>query len=51
MAAQYSLKKKEVSTPGAVTWNVKQSVDEYMQMLNKRAIILTPDKKPDDKEG
>jgi hypothetical protein len=50
LAAQYSLKKKDGSTPGAVHWNVKKSVDEYMQLLNKRTMILTPDQGPDEEE-
>ena len=50
LAAQYALKKKDGLTPGAVTWNVKKSVDEYMLLLNKRTMILTPDSEPEEEE-
>jgi hypothetical protein len=39
LATQYSLKKKDGSMPGAVKWNVKKSVEEYIQILNKRTMI------------
>jgi hypothetical protein len=40
LAAQYGLKKKEgVTTAGAVKWDVKRSVEEYMQILNKRVMV------------
>ena len=39
LATQYALKKKGgVETAGAVKWDVKRSVDEYMQILNKRVL-------------
>jgi len=49
LAAQYGLKKKEgVETAGAVKWDVKRSVDEYLQILNKR--VLADDTRKKDAE-
>jgi len=39
LAAQYSLKKKDGSMPGAVKWDVKKSVEEYFQILNRKQEI------------
>ena len=39
LAAQYGLKKKGTSGSGAIVWNVKKSVDEYMRILNGRQKI------------
>lgn len=50
LASQYSLKKKDGTAQGAVKWNVQKSVDEYMQLLNRRTMILTPDKGPNGDE-
>lgn len=45
VAAQYSLKKKK-GAAGAVKWDVTKSVDEYMQVLNKR-ITFDEDRRED----
>lgn len=50
LATRYSLKKKDGTAQGAVKWNVQKSVDEYMQILNKRTMILRPDRRPTDEE-
>jgi len=43
IAAQYGLKKKgtQTQTPGAIVWNVNKSVDEYLQIVNKRQMSLS----------
>lgn len=45
MATRYGLKNKE-GTAGAVKWDVTKSVDEYMQVLNKR-ITFDEDRRED----
>lgn len=46
VATQYSLKKKEGTASGAVKWDVTKSVDEYMQVINKR-ITFDEDRRED----
>ncbi|MGQ9566396.1 MAG: hypothetical protein ACUVT5_07675 [Candidatus Bathyarchaeales archaeon] len=43
IAAQYGLKKKgtQPQTQGAIVWNVDKSVDEYLQIVNKRQMSLS----------
>jgi hypothetical protein len=45
VATQYGLNKKE-DAAGAVKWDVTKSVDEYMQVLNKR-ITFDEDRRED----
>jgi hypothetical protein len=56
LAAQYGLKKKDTQNAGAIAWNVRTSVDEYLQILNKRQMSLTEHPKhesprPPEEEG
>jgi hypothetical protein len=50
IAQQYGLKKNGTENMGAIRWNVDKSVDEYMQILNKRQMTLSEPKNEPEEE-